>query len=62
MMKTAKEKKLQYDLKYQKEHTKQIKFVLNERTDKDILSYLEKRKPVQTYLKKLIREQIKKER
>jgi hypothetical protein len=56
-----KEKKLQYDLKYQKEHLRQIKFVLNENTDKDIIAFLEHKRPLQTYLKSLIREAIKKE-
>ena len=58
---TRKETKLQYDLNYQKQNIRQVKFVLNERTDKDIISYLEDKKPLQTYLKSLIREQIKKE-
>ena len=58
---TKKETKLQYDLNYQKQNIRQVKFVLNERTDKDIISFLEAKKPLQTYLKSLIREQIKKE-
>ena len=58
---TKKETKLQYDLNYQKQNIRQVKFVLNERTDKDIISYLEDKKPLQTYLKRLIREDIKKE-
>ena len=58
---TKKETKLQYDLNYQKQNIRQVKFVLNERTDKDIISFLETKKPLQTYLKSLIREQIKKE-
>ena len=58
---TKKATKLQYDLKYQKENLRQIKFTLNVNTDKDIISYLENKKPLQTYLKSLIREQIKKE-
>lgn len=58
---TRKETKLQYDLKYQKQNLKQIKFNLNVNTDRDILMFLEDKKPLQTYLKRLIREQIKKE-
>ena len=58
---TRKETKLQYDLNYQRQNLKQIKFNLNVNTDRDILMFLEDKKPLQTYLKRLIREQIKKE-
>ena len=61
MTKKATENKRKYDLKYQKEHIRQIKFVLNENTDRDIILFLERKKPLQTYLKSLIREAIKKE-
>lgn len=53
--------KKEYDLKYQKAKIKQIKFTLNKETDKDILEFLEKKKPIQTYLKWLIREEIYKD-
>lgn len=61
MTKKATENKRTYDLKYQKEHIRQIKFVLNENTDKDIIQSLERKRPLQTYLKSLIRADIKKE-
>ena len=54
-------KKKEYDLNYHRTKLKQIKFNLNKETDQDILLFLEKKKPLQTYLKSLIREQIKKE-
>lgn len=54
--------KKEYDLKYHRENCRQVKFALNKEIDKDIISFLETKKPIQTYLKALLREEIKKER
>lgn len=53
--------KKEYDANYHRVKLKQIKINLNRETDKDIISFLETKKPLQTYLKSLIREEIKKE-
>lgn len=52
--------KKKYDIDYAKTNCKRIYLLLNKETDKDILSYLESHKPVQSEIKRLIREQIKK--
>lgn len=51
--------KLEWDAKYQKEKTtiKAIKFINT--TDKDILEFIENKKPFATYIKKLIRKDMK---
>ena len=51
--------KKEYDIAYAKKHIKRIPFDLNKETDKDIILHLEKKKPVQTYLKWLIRKDMK---
>lgn len=51
--------KKDYDIQYAKENLKRIAFNLNKETDKDIILFLEKKKPVQTYLKWLIRKDMK---
>lgn len=50
--------KKDYDLKYQKENIKRIYFVLNKKTDADIIELLEDRN-VNAYLKSIIRWYIK---
>ena len=55
------EKKRQYDQDYHRTHLKRFVFNLNIEKDKDVISYLERHKPMQSELKRLIREQIKKE-
>lgn len=54
-------KKKDYDIQYMKEHCKRIPLNLNKEYDKDIIEFLESKKPVNAYLKALIREQIKKD-
>lgn len=51
--------KKEYDIEYARTKLKRIAFNLNKETDKDIISHLEKKKPVQAYLKRLIRDDIK---
>lgn len=46
--------------KYEAENIKQIKLKLNRRTDADILAKLEAEENVQGYIKRLIREDMKK--
>ena len=53
-------KKATYDIQYQKENIKQIKFTLNKSTDGDIIDYLEKQANRQGYIKELIRQDMKK--
>lgn len=53
--------KKDYDINYQKLNCKQIKILLHKEIDKDIIEYLQTKKPMQTYLKDLIRREIKKE-
>lgn len=48
--------------KYDLAHTKQIKFKLNIRTDADILDRLKSQQNVQGYVKRLIREDIAREK
>lgn len=45
--------------KYDKAHTKGYYLKLNIETDADIIKKLESEKPMQTYIKKLIRKDIK---
>ncbi len=51
--------KKEYDMEYARTKLKRIAFNLNKETDKDIILHLEKKKPVQAYLKRLIRDDIK---
>lgn len=51
--------KKEYDIQYAKDKLKRVAFNLNRETDKDIILHLEKKKPVQTYLKSLIRKDMK---
>lgn len=46
--------------KYAKTHTRQIGFVLNTKTDKDILDWLDEKPNKQGYIKGLIRDDIEK--
>ena len=50
----AKAAKARYDAKT----ARYISLKLNTNTDKDLIKYLEQQKPLQTYLKRLIREDI----
>ena len=52
----AKAAKARYDAKT----AKYISLKLNTNTDRDLIEYLEKQKPLQTYLKRLILEDMKK--
>ena len=52
--------KKEYDMEYARTKLKRIAFNLNKETDKDIILFLEDKKPVQTYLKSLIRKDMKK--
>lgn len=53
------DRKRKYDQNYHKAHLKRVVFNLNVEKDKDILEYLESHKPVQSEIKRLIREKIK---
>ena len=53
--------KKEYDAQYHRTKLKRVVFNLNKETDKDIISFLETKKPLQTYLKQIIREQIKRD-
>ena len=48
------------NMAYDREHTKLIGMKLNLKTDADILEHLAKQENVQGYLKRLIREDMKK--
>ena len=52
--------KQKYDLAYQKDNIKQVKFTLNKNTDQDVISHLEKQTNKNGYLKELIRKDMKK--
>lgn len=49
------------NMDYDRKNTKLVGMKLNRNTDADILSFLEKQENIQGYLKRLIREDIKKE-
>ena len=51
--------KKEYDIEYARTKLKRIAFNLHKEIDKDIISHLEKKKPVQAYLKSLIRKDMK---
>lgn len=48
------------NMDYDRKNTKLIGMKLNRNTDADILSFLEKQENIQGYLKRLIREDMKK--
>ena len=52
--------KQKYDLAYQKDNIKQVKFTLNKNTDQDIIKKLDTVQNKNGYLKDLIRQDIKK--
>lgn len=52
--------KAKYDLAYQKDNIKQVKFTLNKNTDQDIIKKLDTVQNKNGYLKDLIRKDIKK--
>lgn len=49
------------NMDYDRKNTKLVGMKLNRNTDADILNFLEKQGNIQGYLKRLIREDIKKE-
>lgn len=53
------DRKRKYDQDYHRTHLKRVVFNLNVEKDKDILEYLASHKPVQSEIKRLIREKIK---
>lgn len=53
-------KKSEYDIQFQKDNIKQIKFNFNKVNDKDILDHLAKQENRQGYIKDLIRKDINK--
>ena len=55
---TANEKKYAYDLQYNRENARQIKFSFSKKYDADILSYLDSLPNKQGYIKALIRADI----
>lgn len=46
------------NIKYDKEHTRQVKFKFNLKTDADIIAFLEQQENTQGYIKSLIRADI----
>lgn len=58
MAKTT-EKQMQSAMKYQRAHIRRIALNLNDRTDADIISHLEKQKNKSAWLKEVIRKAIK---
>ena len=54
-MPRTKDEIIQYNMKYNSEHTKQIKMSLNTRTDADIIEHLGKQPNKQKYIQDLIR-------
>jgi len=54
------DKKKKYDIAYVKSNVKQIKFNLNKVYDEDIILYLKSKDNVNAYLKRLVREEMKK--
>jgi len=57
----ATEAQLRAIKKYDAANTKQFHLKLNLKTDKDIIEWLEKQEAIQSYIKRLIREDMKKE-
>ena len=53
--------KAKYDMQYQKDNIKQVKFILNRNTDQDIIDHLDRVENKNGYLKELIRADIKKD-
>ena len=47
---------------YDRENTRRINLKLNKKTDADIISELERQENIQAYIKRLIREDMKKAR
>lgn len=48
--------------KWRKSHTKSVNLSLNSETDKDIIVFLETKKPKQKYIRSLIRSDMERER
>ena len=48
--------------KYDSENTKQIHLKLNKTTDADVLAFLERQDSIQGYIKRLIREDIERQK
>lgn len=53
--------KKQYDIEYAKTNCKRVYLLLHKEKDADILNYLEQHKPIQSEIKRLIREELRKE-
>lgn len=58
MAKTS-QKQMQSAMKYQKAHIKRMVLNLNDRTDADIISHLDRQKNKSAWIKEAIREAIK---
>lgn len=54
------ENKKKYDLQYAKENIKQIRFVLNKKSDKEIIDHLDKQENKNAYIKNLILKDMQK--
>ena len=57
-----KEKKQAYDQQYEKTNLRQIKLNINRKTEPELLKWIEKRENIQGYIKRLIREDMEKDR
>lgn len=51
-----------YNDQYQKDHIKQVKFKLNKNLDADLIDWIESQENVNAYLKRLVSEDMKKDR
>lgn len=51
-----------YIQQYMKENTRQIKFVLNQKTDADLIAWMDQQPNKQGYLKQLIRQDMEAKR
>lgn len=55
-----KENKKNYDVKYAKENLQQVRLSLNKETDADLIEWINQQPNKQGYLKRLIREDMEK--
>ena len=56
----ASENKKKYDMEYKRKNTKQKILILNKNTESDLIEWIEDHKPFNTYIKQLIKEDMKK--
>lgn len=53
---------MEYLNKYEKENIRQIRLKINRKTEPELIEWIEKQENIQGYIKRLIREDMKKEK